>query len=168
MGNNRWLNEREERAWRALQFMQMRLEGELARQLAADSGLSYPDYLVLVALTDRADGRLRPFELAGVLGWEKSRLSHHLSRMADRGLVKKMQCRSDRRGADIGVTKRGRRAIEAAAPGHVATVRRLFVDRLTPAQLDAVGDAAEVILGALDDSVAHESKATPSVTSVRR
>ena len=85
MENNRWLNEREERAWRALQFMQMRLEGELARQLAADSGLSYPDYLVLVALTDRADGRLRPFELAGVLGWEKSRLSHHLSRMADRG-----------------------------------------------------------------------------------
>ena len=79
-----------------------------------------------------------------------------------------MQCRSDRRGADIGVTKRGRNAIEAAAPGHVATVRRLFVDRLTPAQLDAVGDAAEVILGALDDSVAHESKATPSVTSVRR
>jgi hypothetical protein len=56
----RWLNEREERAWRSLQFMQMRLEGELARQLA-ESGLSYPDYVVLVALTDRPDGRLRPF-----------------------------------------------------------------------------------------------------------
>ena len=56
----RWLDEREERAWRALQFMQMRLDGELARQLATDSGLSYPDYLVLVALTDQPDGRLRP------------------------------------------------------------------------------------------------------------
>ena len=60
MDDVRWLNEREERAWRSLQFMQMRLEGELARQLAADSGLSYPDYLVLVALTDRPDGRMRP------------------------------------------------------------------------------------------------------------
>jgi hypothetical protein len=49
----RWLTEREDRAWRSLQFMQLRLEGELARQLAADSGLSYPDYVVLVALTDR-------------------------------------------------------------------------------------------------------------------
>ena len=85
MDEVRWLNEREERAWRSLQFMQLRLEGELARQLAADSGLSYPDYLVLVALTDRRDGRMRLFELASVLGWEKSRLSHHVGRMADRG-----------------------------------------------------------------------------------
>ena len=52
MAQTEWLTEREERAWRALQFMQLRLEGALARQLAAESGLSYPDYLVLVALTD--------------------------------------------------------------------------------------------------------------------
>jgi hypothetical protein len=76
----RWLTSREEGAWRALQFMQMRLEGALARQLASDSDLSYPDYLVLVALTDRPDGRMRLFELAEVLGWEKSRLSHHVAR----------------------------------------------------------------------------------------
>ena len=66
MHDMRWLNEREAQAWRALQSMQMRLEGELARQLAADSGLSYPDYLVLVALTDRADGRMRLFEVAAL------------------------------------------------------------------------------------------------------
>lgn len=146
----RWLTEREERAWRALQFMQMRLEGELARQLAADAGLSYPDYLVLVALTDRPDGRMRLFELAGVLGWEKSRASHHIGRMVDRGLVKKQKCDSDRRGFYVAVTPRGRREIEAAAPGHVATVRRLFVDRLTTAQLDAIADAAHSVLAALD------------------
>jgi DNA-binding MarR family transcriptional regulator len=150
MGDVRWLNEREERAWRALQFMQMRLEGALARQLAADSGLSYPDYVVLVALTDRSDGRLRLFELASVLGWEKSRLSHHIARMTDRGLVRKEKCGSDRRGAHVVVTRRGRKEIEAAAPGHVAAVRRLFVDQLTPSQLDAVGDAAEVVLAAFD------------------
>lgn len=147
----RWLNEREARAWRAMQFLQMRLEGELARELAVSSGLSYPDYLVLVALTDQPDGRLRLFELARVLGWEKSRLSHHVGRMAGRGLVTKEKCDDDRRGAYVVVTSRGRREIEAAAPGHVAAVRRLFVDRLTPGQLDAIGNAAETVLAALDE-----------------
>jgi DNA-binding MarR family transcriptional regulator len=145
----RWLDEREEAAWRALQFMQLRLEGALARQLAADSGLSYPDYLVLVALTDRPDGRLRSFELAATLGWEKSRLSHHVSRMIDRGLVGKEPCDDDRRGSFVAVTAKGRRALAAAAPGHVAAVRELFVDRLTPRQLDAVRVAAEAVLAAL-------------------
>lgn len=145
----RWLSEEEERAWRALQFMQMRLEGELAHQLATDSGLSYSDYVVLVALTDRPDGRMRLFELAGVLGWEKSRLSHHVARMAARGLVNKAKCDADRRGAFVVVTKRGRKEVEAAAPGHVAAVRRLFVDQLTPNQLAAIGDAAEAVLAAL-------------------
>ena len=151
MDNVRWLNEREARAWRALQFMQMRLEGELARQLAAESGLSYSDYVVLVALTDHPHGRMRAFELARVLGWEKSRLSHHLDRMEARGLVRKERCGSDRRGAYIVVTKQGRKAIAAAAPGHVETVRRLFIDRLTPSQLDAVGEAAEAVLAAFDE-----------------
>ncbi len=150
MAEPRWLSEREERAWRALQFMQLRLEGELARQLAAESGLSYPDYLVLVALTDRPGGRMRLYELAGTLGWEKSRVSHHVTRMTGRGLVTKERARTDGRGAFVAVTKRGRRAIEAAAPGHVATVRRLFVDRLTAAQLDALGEAAEAVLAAFD------------------
>lgn len=147
----RWLDEREARAWRALQFMQLRLEGELARQLAVDSGLSYPDYVVLVALTDRPEGRLRLFELARVLGWEKSRLSHHVGRMVERGLVSKDRCDTDRRGAHVVVTNRGRQQIAAAAPGHVAAVRRLFIDRLTPDQLDAIGDAAQIVLAAFDD-----------------
>lgn len=146
----RWLSAREERAWRALQLMQMRVEGELARQLATDSGLSYPDYLVLVALTDRDDGRMRLFELADTLGWEKSRASHHVGRMTRRGLVTKEKCDSDRRGAYVVVTKRGRTAIEAAAPGHLAAVRRLFVDRLEASQLDAIAEAAEIVLAALD------------------
>jgi DNA-binding MarR family transcriptional regulator len=145
-----WLSEDEERAWRALQFMQMRLDAELARQLAVDSGLSYPDYVVLVALTDQPDGRLRLFELGRVLGWEKSRLSHHVSRMVARGLVEKEACDSDRRGAHVVVTAQGRAEIEAAAPGHVAAVRRLFVDRLTPAQIAAVADAAEAVLAGLE------------------
>ena len=152
MDDVRWLNEAEERAWRALQFMQMRLEGELARQLAADSGLSYPDYVVLVALTDRPDGRMRLFELGATLGWEKSRLSHHITRMTDRGLVKKQKCDDDRRGSYVVATKRGRKEIEAAAPGHVAMVRRFFVDRLTPNELDVIASAAEKVLAGMDDA----------------
>ncbi len=151
MPKARWLTEREERAWRALQFMQLRLEGELARQLAAESGLSYPDYLVLVALTDRSDGRMRLYELGEVLGWEKSRLSHHVTRMTGRGLVTKERCDTDRRGAFVRVTTRGRKEIKAAAPGHVALVRRLFIDRLTIDQLEALGDAAEAVLQAFDE-----------------
>ena len=155
----RWLSEREERTWRALQFMQMRLEGELARQLAAESGLSYPDYLVLVALTDRPDGRMRLFELSEILGWEKSRASHHVGRMVDRGLVKKQKCDSDRRGSYVVVTARGRREIDAAAPGHVAAVRRLFVERLSPEQLDLLGDAAEAVLAGFDEPLANARNA---------
>lgn len=150
MTEHRWLDEREERAWRALQAMQMRLDAELARQLAADSSLSYPDYLVLVTLTDRPDGRMRLFELADELGWEQSRASHHVARMVTRGVVAKERCRDDRRGAHVRITDRGRAAIEAAAPGHVAAVRRLFVDRLTEEQLEAVHDAAQSVLAALE------------------
>jgi DNA-binding MarR family transcriptional regulator len=159
----RWLSEREERAWRSLQLMQMRLEGELARQLAADSDLSYPDYLVLVALTARPDGRMRVFELAVTLGWEMSRLSHHVARMAGRGLVKKERCDSDRRGAFVVVTELGRQEIQVAAPGHEAAVRRLFIDRLTPDLLAAVGDAAEVVLAGLDEPTDVDEVASEQV-----
>ncbi len=146
----RWLDEREERAWRALQFMQMRLSGRLAADLAATSDLSYPDYLVLVALGDRPEWRARLFELAEVLGWEKSRVSHQVARMSGRGLVEKERCDDDRRGAFVVATAQGRRAIEAAAPHHVAAVRRLFIDQVGPDELDAVAAVAERVLSVLD------------------
>ena len=156
-----WLNEREARAWKGLQRMQMGLTAELARDLAATAGLSYQDYLVLVALTDCGGGRMRLFELALHLGWEKSRLSHHVARMAERGLVTKEKCDFDRRGSFVVVTTHGRRAIEAAAPAHVRAVRELFVDRLTPRQLDAVGTAAEIVLAALDEQEDDEPAGSP-------
>lgn len=146
----RWLDEPEERAWRALQVMTMRLEARLASELAAVSDLSLSDYTVLVALTDRPDGRMRVFELAATLGWEKSRVSHQLARMVDRGLVAKERCGDDRRGAFVAATGGGLAAIEAAAPHHVETVRRLFVDPLTPAELDALGRAAQKVVDAME------------------
>ncbi len=150
MSDVKWLNEREERAWRALQFMQLRLDGELARRLAAESSLSYPDYAVLVALTDQPDGRMRLFEIGCDLGWEKSRLSHHITRMAKRGLVTKETCPTDRRGAFVVVTEFGRSEIVGAAPGHLAAVRSLFLDHLTAGQLEALTEIAETVLSASD------------------
>jgi DNA-binding MarR family transcriptional regulator len=149
MDEVRWLDEREERAWRALQSMQMRLNARLAAELAEASDLSHSEYKVLVSLTDRPDGRMRLFELAADLGWEKSRVSHQIARMADRGLVAKDKCSDDRRGAFVVVTDQGRAAIEAAAPHHVETVRRLFVEPLTAAEIDALGSVAQKILDAI-------------------
>ena len=146
-----WLSEREERAWRSLQFMQMRLTAELARQVAENSELSYADYVVLVALTGETDGRMRALELARSIGWEQSRLSHHAARMVERGLVRKERCDSDRRGAYIVVTEEGRRQLADAAPGHVDAVRRLFVDRTSDDELDVLARVSERVLAGLED-----------------
>lgn len=131
--------------------MQAQLVARLARDLAGDSNLSYPDYVVLVALTDRPEGRCRAFELGGDLGWEKSRLSHHVTRMVARGLVRREPCPGDQRGAFVVVTDHGRAAIEAAAPGHVAAVRRYVIDPLSPAQLDDLASIAASVLAALGE-----------------
>jgi DNA-binding MarR family transcriptional regulator len=99
-----------------------------------------------VALTDECrGGRVRAFELANDLQWEKSRLSHHLARMEKRGLLTRDGCTEDGRGQVVVVTPAGRRALEGAAPAHVAAVRELFLDALTPDQVEAlaaISDAA--------------------------
>ena len=162
MDDVQWLDEREARAWRGLQALQLRLTARLSRELASDSELSYPDYTVLVVLTDQPAGRLRAFELGQELGWEKSRVSHHVSRMVARGLVRREKCPSDQRGAFVVVTERGRAAIEAAAPGHVAAVRRYFIDLLTPAQLDVLATATSTVLDAPDDDGVESTAAVAS------
>ncbi len=128
----------------------MRLGAEVARRLAARSAMSAQDYAVLVMLTDRADGRARHHELADGLGWEKSRVSHHINRMVKRGLVTKEACPDDARGAYVVVTPTGREEIAAAAPGHLEDVRELFVDRLSTRQLEVLGDIAQVVISGLN------------------
>ncbi len=145
-----WLTAGEQRAWRALLRMSSGLDARLNRELLANSGLSLADYDVLVLLTDVPDGRLRVFELAHELGWEQSRVSHHLSRMQRRGLVVRESCATDRRGAFVVLTEQGRSAITAAAPGHVATVRRLVFDGLAPEQVAALEVTASQVLARLE------------------
>ncbi|GAA4876492.1 MULTISPECIES: MarR family winged helix-turn-helix transcriptional regulator [Saccharopolyspora] len=151
MTGTRWLDEHEQRTWRAYLAMNARLNARLHRQLQADSGLSLADFDVLVQLTDRPDGRARISELAGAMQWEKSRLSHHLGRMLRRGLIAREECPEDARGAFAVVTEQGRDAIEQAAPRHVETVRELLFDQLDTDQVDALGTIADAVLDRLDD-----------------
>jgi DNA-binding MarR family transcriptional regulator len=151
MARTRWLNQREQRAWRAFVLMQRRFGGRLAREIQKDTGLSGADYEVLVNLSEAPEGRMRAFELGRATEWEKSRLSHHITRMADRGLVRRESCPTDNRGAFVVLTEVGRKAIDEAAPRHVEHVRRWFIDSLTPAQLDALAEIAEAVVVKLDE-----------------
>jgi DNA-binding MarR family transcriptional regulator len=152
MTGTQWLDESEHRAWRAFMQMQGKLAARLNRQLQADSGLSLADYEVLVLLTDAPDGRLRPFELQRGLQWEQSRLSHHLTRMKRRGLIARLECTQDGRGAFVTLTDTGRRAIDTAAPGHVGAVRQLFFDGLTRDQIAVLEQLSNEVLDRLDAS----------------
>jgi DNA-binding MarR family transcriptional regulator len=147
MTDPRWLDDREQRAWRGYLAMQGRLQAHLNRRLQADSGLSLADFEVLVALTDVPDGRVRVRELAEAVQWEKSRLSHHLARMERRGLIERQDCEDDARGAFVVLTPEGRRAIEQAAPPHVETVRSAMFDGLDADEVETLAHIAEVVLG---------------------
>lgn len=145
----RWLSAQEQQAWRGLLQMTAQLDAEMNRQLQETNGLSTADYAVLAPLSESAEGRLRAFEIAQVLDWEQSRLSHHLTRMHKRGLIAREECPSDRRGAFVVLTDAGRRAVEAAAPGHVETVRQLLFDPLTPEQVRTLAEISDRVLARL-------------------
>lgn len=147
----RWLTPEEQRAWRGFVRLHERLGGRLGRMLQAESNLSAADFAVLVQLTDVPEGRQRFLDLANALEWEKSRMSHHIARMAKRGLVERQECPEDGRGAFVVITDGGREAIEAAAPLHVDAVRSLFLDHVTPAELRVLADISERVVGKLDE-----------------
>lgn len=151
MTATQWLDQREERAWRSLMKMQDGLSEFIERQLRNRCGLSQADYQVLAHLSEAPDGRLRSFELGALLHWEKSRLSQHLGRMQNRGLVSRTRCLTDQRGAVIAITPRGRDLIAAAAPQHVADVRDVLIDHLTTTELEmlaTIGDKVHERLAA--------------------
>ncbi|GIH74844.1 MarR family winged helix-turn-helix transcriptional regulator [Planobispora longispora] len=146
MTDPRWLDEREFRAWLGYRRMRLLLDARIARDLSRDSGLSDPDYDVLSALSSSADRRWRLQALADRMLWSKSRLSRHISRMEERGLVTREECATDARGSVIVLTDDGMRAIEEAAPGHVESVRRHLIDLLSGEQIEVLGDIAEIVL----------------------
>jgi DNA-binding MarR family transcriptional regulator len=146
---SRWLDEEENRAWRGYRRLFTLLEGRLARDLAADSGLSMADYAVLSNLVEAEGRSFRLTELADHMQWSQSRLSHHVRRMEDRGLVERRDVAGDGRGTKLLLTGEGLRAIALAAPGHMRSVREHMIDRLDRDQLRALADIADRIVGHL-------------------
>jgi len=140
-----WLDADQQRAWLAYIRVQLRLAYEMNRQLLADSGMSLPDYDVLTALSVADGGRMQITVLAAQIGWERSRVSHHVRRMSARDLVTCDLSAADRRVTEVTLTDRGRRALEEAAPGHVDLVRRLFIGGLPADLVGPLGDALESV-----------------------
>ncbi len=144
-GEPRWLNADEQRAWRTTVNLSQLLMRQLDRDLNAH-GLNGHDYEILVALSEAPDNRLRMTELADATSQSRSRLSHQISRMESRGLVRRDNCEGDKRGTFAVLTGQGIDVIKQVAPDHVEHVRRHFIDRLTPRQLEEVRDAFEPIV----------------------
>ena len=144
-----WLTADEQRAWRTYLRLNSLLPARLNRQLQQDSGLTVPEYEVLVQLSEAPQQQRRPFQICEALNWEQSRLSHQLTRMQRRGLVAREECEADGRGALVVLTAAGADAIRSAAPGHVAAVRQLVFDRLGDDQRAAFEQACAAIIDAL-------------------
>ena len=110
------------------------LSAQLARRMQRESSLSLGDYQVLLALSEAEAHRLRSSELAARVGWERSRLSHHLGRMERRGLIGREECAEDSRGADVVLTAAGAKAFRSGSIPHLQAVQELFVAALSPQQ----------------------------------
>jgi DNA-binding MarR family transcriptional regulator len=146
-----WLSDDEQRTWRTYLRMSSLLPAALNRELQQDSGLTLPEYEVLVQLSEAPQHRLRPFQICEALSWEQSRLSHQLTRMERRGLVTRRECEADGRGAFIELSPDGADAIGAAAPRHVAAVRRLVFDRFSEGQRASFEETCAAIVTALSE-----------------
>ncbi|MFC0431011.1 MarR family winged helix-turn-helix transcriptional regulator [Kutzneria buriramensis] len=140
-----WLDGAQQRAWLAYIRVQLRMAYEMNRQLLADSGMSLPDFDVLTALGVADGGRMSITVLAAQIGWERSRVSHHVRRMSTRGLVSCGPSTTDKRVTEVTLTAGGRHALEQAAPGHVDLVRNLFFDGLPPELTGPLTEALETV-----------------------
>ena len=148
-----WLSAAQLRAFRAFMSVQMRMNNAMNRQLQSDSDLSLADYHILRVLSDARGGPLQVSDLAAQIGWERSRTSHQLRRLCERGLAERVPSLDDGRATDAMLTPAGREAIDAAAPGHVALVRQLFFDPLPDELLAPLTAALEHVQVNIDFSI---------------
>ena len=144
-----WLDEHQQRTWRAYLVGTTLLMERLDRELRDQHRLSLPEYEILVRLSEAESHRLRMAMLADSVSHSRSRVTHTVTRMEAAGLVARDACVSDGRGVEAVLTDEGRRALQAAAPTHVAGVRRLLVDLADDDDLDAVGRVFDAVTDAL-------------------
>jgi len=150
------LSEEEGRAWHAHLQLHSRLGARLTRSLARDSGLSGADYAVLVTLAGSPEGRMTSLDVRCALLWEKSRLSHQVRRMEQRGLIAREANPGDARSSLLCLTPEGRAVIEAAVPPHVQRLREHFLGLMTPEERAVLTAVSERVLAHLDDEDAAD------------
>lgn len=126
--------------WRSLVDTTAELRRILGGHLLQETSLSPADYQVLLALSEAAGRRLRSSELAATIDWERSRLSHHLARMERRGLIRRDDCATDSRGAEVSLTDDGARLFRGATAPHMRAIKTHFADALTPEQFEALAE----------------------------
>ncbi len=146
----KWLDSREDGAWRAFIHAHHQLSVRLNQLLFQNSGMTDADYKVLAVLSEHPTGRISAQELCGLLQWEKSRLSHQVKRMEKLGLIGRKSNPADARSVLVCLLPAGRRSVQDAAPQHVNNVRRHFIDLFTPAELDTIADLNDRILRHLE------------------
>jgi DNA-binding MarR family transcriptional regulator len=148
--DTRWLSQAELATWVRLVGVLELLPGVLDSQLRRDAGLTHFDYQVLAMLSEAPDRTLRMTALAEQTAATLARLSHVVQRLETRGLVERFPCPQDRRATNARLTDAGWDNIVASAPGHVATVRDMVIDALTPEQITQLGEIADAVLPRLD------------------
>jgi len=141
----RWLDDEQQLAWRAFLDAVQVLQRGLEAQLQDEADMPHGYYELLVRLSEAPDRRLRMSALAEAAVSSRSRLSHAVAQLEQRGWVRRVACPEDKRGQLAVLTDEGFAALAAAAPGHVEAVRRLLVDRLTPAQLRQLRSISEAV-----------------------
>jgi len=146
----KWLTTDQQLNWRAWLSASQLLNDRLSRELHEQHGLTMADYEILVRLSETPDRRLRMSDLAETTLSSRSRLSHQIDRMEKAGFVERQVCADDRRGAFAAMTDTGWQTLVAAAPDHVASVRRHLVDQLSPEDFDALGAACRQVAEHLD------------------
>lgn len=135
--------------WRDYLAVHAQLVGHLQQHAQRRFDVSAADYEVLARLAESEDRRIPVADMAAAIMWEKSRLSHQLTRMADRGLIRREDSDS-RRYPDIVLTEKGHALIAEARPAHAALVRALFIDALGPDYVNHLATASDKILQALE------------------
>jgi DNA-binding MarR family transcriptional regulator len=145
----RWLSEEEQRTWRAFLAANKLVFEQLDRELQRDAALPHAYYEILVRLSEAPDRALRMSALADRSQSSRSRLSHAVARLEDNGWVRREDCPTDKRGQIARLTDEGFAALEAAAPGHVESVRKHVFDPLTPQEQEQLRTISTKLLDAL-------------------
>jgi DNA-binding MarR family transcriptional regulator len=143
----RWLAADEQQTWRAFLRACGAFFASVDAQLQRDAGMPHAYYEILVQLSETPGHALRMTQLAAASASSKSRASHAVARLEERGWVRRINCPTDRRGQIAQLTDEGFAALRDAAPGHVEQVRRALFDTLTPEQISQLQAISMAIAG---------------------